>query len=281
MSEEYSDFSVVRREGNRSEVLSDHVARECPLEITVNGELLAKLMRTPGDDLNLVAGFLYSSGIIEGADDIETVRVLPGDFSLEAYQCEDENSISSWFQDVTRIEVSLRRVAGEPLLKKTGFAWDVEFVSRVKRLVHLRRKAEAGKPPPIFASSVIFELAEALTQRQPVFGLTGGTHAAGIFDTGGRIIIVCEDVGRHNALDKAVGSCLRSSIDFADKGLILSGRASFEMVFKAAVSGLPLLCSVSAPTSLGIYLARELGLAVVGFLREGRFNIYSHEWRIS
>ncbi len=261
----------------------DSVAQECPLEIAVNGEHLVTLMRTPGDDLNLVAGFLYSSGIIESAEDIENLRCFPGEESRNAFPWDfkDESSKAYSFPfDVTKIEVSLQKIQNGSFLRKPEFSFNEEFVSRVKKLIGLRRKEGIEKPAGVFDSSMIFELGEVLTRKQSIFCLTGGTHAAGVFDTAGRVIKVCEDVGRHNAVDKALGSCLRSGIDLSGKGLILSGRASFEMVLKSAVSGLSILCSVSAPTSLGVRLARELGLTLVGFLRVGRFNIYAHEWRI-
>jgi FdhD protein len=129
-------------------------------------------------------------------------------------------------------------------------------------------------------SHVLYGLEEKLTARQEVFRATGGTHGAGIFDAGGEPLVVAEDVGRHNALDKAVGWCALRGISLEDKILVLSGRVSFEMALKAVRVRIPVLVSVAAPTSLGLRIAERAGLTVVGFCDGKRFNVYTHGWRI-
>ncbi len=278
----YEELKITRRKGESSEAASDLVARESPLEIVVNGEVLTTLLRTPGDDSDLILGFLYSSGIIGGIEDIENQRSFAGEEGKKPFIYEgDFPSFLHSSASARRVEITLRSRSTLSLVSWNRFSWDSGMLSRAGRLAASRRKDPDAPIQALFDARLIIKLGDAMKENQTLFNLTGGTHAAAIFTKDGKIIKVFEDVGRHNAIDKAIGNALRARVDLYDKGLLLSGRASSEMVIKTAVSGIPLLCSVSAPTSLGVELAEKLGLTVVGFLREQRFNIYSHEWRIS
>jgi FdhD protein len=235
---------------------SDEVAVEEPLEIRVSGEPLAVTMRTPGDDEELALGFLYCEALIDGR--------------REAGPPEDLAA------NVIDVKGPLLRDPGERRFYTTsscgvcgkGALEEVEV-----------RSAPLGSGP-VVARELLAGLPERLAQ--PAFERTGGMHATGLFDTEGNLVDAREDVGRHNAMDKVVGAALlRGELPLADRILCVSGRLSFELVQKAAVAGAPVLVGVGAPSSLAVELARERGLTLCGFAREGSLNLYAGAERVS
>lgn len=260
---------VLRYRGSNACQTTDTVAREEPLEIRVNGFTSAYLMRLPGDDGALAAGYCLSEGLLSHRDELGVI---------ELHHEEQAQLPGGSDRDVPdRVEVVI------PGLKRAGD-------SRSPRLVRtgaggLRPEQELAAcgvtvdSETCFSPEVILASPGLLESGQAVFRKTGGTHGAGLFDVTGRMLAVREDVGRHNALDKVLGHLLLSGGTGVDKALILSGRLSYEMVLKAARAGIPLVCSVSAPTLLGVQIGVRTGVTVVGFLRGGSFNVYSHHWR--
>jgi FdhD protein len=235
--------------------VSDRVAIEEPLEIRVRGEALAVTMRTPGHDDELALGFLYGEGLI-GAP---APAGPPPD--LEANTVDVDAELS--FEPGRRrfYTTSSCGVCGKGALEEVA--------------VH----SEPAPPGPTVARALLADLPERL--RQPAFEATGGLHAAGLFDATGELLLVREDVGRHNAMDKVVGRALQDGrLPLNGHVLCVSARLSFELVQKAAVAGAPILVGVGAPTSLAIELAADRGLTLCGFARRGRVNVYTCPERV-
>jgi FdhD protein len=267
--------TVVAYEAGKIERRSDLLAAEEPLEMRVTAEEggrrvrhgVAVTMRTPGHDFELTAGFFLSEGIVASREAI---------WSIAYCQEADEPNV---------VEVHLRPdVPFDPL----RFSRNVYTTSSCgvcgKTSIDLVRAVCPARPlgRERIAPDVLTGLPETLRRAQPVFSRTGGLHAAGLFDATGRLLLLHEDVGRHNALDKVIGTLLLDgALPASDRVLLVSGRASFELVQKALAAGIPVLAAVGAPSSLAVELARELGLTLVGFLRDGRFNVYSGEERIA
>lgn len=235
----------------------DELAVEEPLEIRVNGSPVAVTMRTPGHDEELALGFLRSEGIpAEAAHPTEdlaanVVEVEVGeDFDLDRLRRNFYTSSSCG-------------VCGKGALEAVAV------------------EAAAVTSDLIVSAEVVAALPERLRESQPTFAVTGGLHATGLFDGTGELICVREDVGRHNALDKVIGyAFLESLLPLAAHVLCVSGRLSFELVQKAAVAGCPIMVAVGAPSSLAVELARDRGLTLCGFVREGRVNVYTEPQRI-
>jgi len=267
---------VVAYSGERIERRDDLVAAEEPLEMRVSVEAdgrrarhaVAVTMRTPGHDFQLAAGFFLSEGIVAGREAIAGIAYC------------DEGA------DAERnvVEVALR--PGVPF-DPARFSRNVYTTSSCgvcgKTSIDLVRALCPA--PPVgrerVAREVLLALPETLRRAQPVFARTGGLHAAGLFDAAGHLLLQHEDVGRHNAVDKVIGRLLLDgALPASDRVLLVSGRASFELVQKALAAGIPFLAAVGAPSSLAVELARDAGLTLVGFLRDGRFNVYAGEERI-
>ena len=269
--------SVLAVEGDGSLQLDDAVAAEEPLEIRVVAEKdgkrerhgVAVTMRTPGHDFELAAGFLCGEGLLERGSEVWRID------HCNAASAENPDNV---------VEVSLR----------PGVDFDVDRLSR-----HVYTSSSCGVCGRASLDAVriacpqapvgnlrlharqLVRLPGVLREAQPVFSETGGLHAAGLFDGEGRLLVLHEDVGRHNAVDKVVGSLLlEGRLPGSDRILLVSGRASFELVQKAALAGIPVLAAVGAPSSLAIELAAEMGMTLVGFLRDERFNVYSGVDRI-
>jgi FdhD protein len=251
--------------------LTDTLSVEEPLEIRLTADIagrrssrvVAVTMRTPGDDCDLAAGFLFTEGIIAKADEIEDV-------------CSDNRNV---------VEVTLRRgVEVDPtLLERHSFVASSCGVCGKKSIaaVWVRRKFPIAVGEPRLPLDVVHSLPSTLRMAQSSFDRTGGIHAAGLFDTAGRLLLVREDVGRHNAVDKLIGAGLRNgALPLSEQILLVSGRASFELVQKAAQAGVPVLAAVGAPSSLAVQLAQECGMTLLGFVRNARFNIYAASDRI-
>jgi FdhD protein len=255
----------------------DQVAVEEPLEIRVDGEAVATTMRTPGADADLALGFLLAEGILRGASDVGTVTVCgrPGD---EGYgNVVDVRSAAGIRLDPERI---LEGSRSRPI----GSACGVCGRRSIGELVE--RAGRLAAPTRVTPETVV-DAVNAIRDRQPIFSATGGLHAALLVSSSGEVLAAAEDVGRHNAVDKAVGSLLRRGLVGASAApaagpavLAVSSRAGFEIVQKAAAAGIPVVASVSAPTSLAIDLAETAGIALCGFVRGGRCNVYANGWRL-
>src|SRR5947208_1022619 len=248
----------VRVQGRHARVVRDgqpdEVAVEEPLEIRVDGRPLVVTMRTPGEDEELAAGFLYGEGLLAAA---------PG-----FHPCLDANAID---------------VAG-PLLRDPGarrfYTTSSCGVCGKGALEEVAVAAPPSPPGPTVRRGLLAALPDRL--RQPEFARTGGLHATGLFDAAGRLLVAREDVGRHNAMDKVVGrALLDGTLPLAGRLLCVSGRLSFELVQKAAVAGASVLVGVGAPTSLAVALAVDRGLTLAGFARAGSVNVYAGAERVS
>jgi len=253
------------------------VAVEEPLEIRISGDAVAVTMRTPGDDLDLVLGFLYSEGIIGSAADVGSVAHCgrPGE---EGYgNVVEVSPAPGTALAYERVEATRRGTLTTAACGVCGRRTVEDLMASCGRL------AEGPSLPPDRIASAV----EALREAQGVFARTGGTHGAAACDALGRRLVAREDVGRHNAVDKVVGALLRrgrigagAPASGAPALLVVSGRASFEMVQKAVRAGIPLVASVSAPTTLAVDLATEANVTLAGFVRGSRLNVYAHAERI-
>ena len=263
---------IVAVRGEELEVRDDLVVGEEPLEIQAAGPRqepvqVAVTMRTPGHEEELAIGFLTSEGLLA---DNEVVGVAYGDPGVLA---EPDDSVL----------VRLRRRFDPSLVAKRNFVATASCGICGKASIDdvAVRCEPLPKGLPVVARSVIVSLPDVLRGAQSAFDRTGGLHAAGLFETDGRLVAVREDVGRHNALDKLIGSRVRArELPLWDRILLVSGRVSFEIVQKAAVAGVPIICAVSAPSDLAVRLADRLGVTLVGFLRGESFNVYAHDNRI-
>jgi FdhD protein len=272
MSEALRSVEVIRVCGVARTAQSDRAATEEPLEVRLHGHPFAVIMRTPGADRELAAGFLFAERVIAGADDLGTIEhcttAAPGDHP--------ENVV-----DVTLAGRSAAAIEGLLAGRR-----QVTTTSSCGMCGRRTIESLAADVPPIRAawsvpSSLIASLPERLRARQAVFDETGGLHAAGLFAQDGRLVDVAEDVGRHNAVDKIVGRMLmREALPLSDFILGVSGRTSFEIVQKAILAGIPIVAAVSAPSSLAIELAQEFGVTLLGFIRGDSFNIYAHAARV-
>jgi len=246
----------------------DEVAVEEPLEVRLGARSLLVTMRTPGRDLDLVRGLLFTEGLVEAPDGVAAVAHC-ADVPREA-----RGNV---------VTVSLRRGARlrpEGALR-VGLVSSACGVCGKATLAEVARQAPPVEPGPVVTRAVLSALPAALHLGQDVFRRTGGLHAAALFDVRGRRLALAEDVGRHNAVDKVIGEALRfGRVPLRAALLVVSGRAGFEIVQKARRAGIPIVCAVSAPSSLAVKLAKDGRQTLVGFLREGRFNVYCGAERI-
>jgi FdhD protein len=261
-------------EGGRWRRVPDELATEEPLEIRLDagGEVrkLAVTMRTPGADFELAVGFLHGEGVIVGPGDVRTVAYCL-DRSVEPQQRYNVVTVALAGQapDLTPLERHFMATSACGVCGKASLD-----AVRVRGCGPL----PAG---PRLAPEVLTGLPGTLANGQGVFRATGGLHAAGLFDAAGNLLAIREDVGRHNAVDKLVGwALLQGRLPLHDRIVVVSGRASYEIVQKCFVAGVPALCAVSAPSSLAVDLARDWRMTLVGFLRGQRFNVYSGMARI-
>ncbi len=269
---------VERVQGGRSTRADDSLAVEEPLEIRVvvphdvgdHLESLAVTMRTPGQDFELAAGFLYTEGILRRAEDIDRIEY--------SKDCPSEDALNI-------VEVRLRGGASLDTSKSARNFYMTSScgVCGKASLDAIRTRGVPAIPPnrPRLSRSAIQLVPERLRETQAVFEETGGLHAAGLFDTSGALHGSREDVGRHNAVDKLIGrEVLEDRLPLSERGLVVSGRASFEILQKAAVAGIPFVVAVGAPSSLAVSTAEEFGMTLVGFARRDSFNVYSGGQRI-
>jgi FdhD protein len=250
----------------------DVAAAEEPLDVRLQGRSFAIIMRTPGDDQALAAGFLFSERVIRRSDDIGAVEHCRHPDQTKAHHVVNVFLRGEAAAEALKHLDERRRVVANSSCGVCGRASIDELRSDIPPLMTTSRVDAA----------VISRLPDALRQRQVTFDETGGLHAAGLFDPSGTLIATAEDVGRHNAVDKVIGGLLlEDRLPQAESILMVSGRVSFEIVQKAWLAGVPVLAAVSAPTSLAVELAREAGITLVGFVRNGGFNIYAHEVRVT
>jgi len=257
---------VVRVRAGAGAAGEDEVAVEEPLEIRVAGEALAVTMRTPGADRELAVGFLFAEGVIAGSGDVGSVSHC-GRPGTPAYG----NAI-----DVVPgpgVSLAVERVSASRRGTLTTSACGVCGRTSIEDIVARCVRVPAGAPVP---AAVVAEAVERLRERQPTFDRTGGLHAAVVFTGAGEVLAAFEDVGRHNAVDKAVGSLVLSGGLGRAALLVVSGRASFEIVQKAAVARVRAVASISAPSSLAVDLAEATGIALAGFVRSGQLTIYAN-----
>jgi FdhD protein len=249
----------------------DYPAAEEPLEIRVGENPLNVTMRTPGHDTELAAGFLFTEGIIQRKNQILSLECSGGTQAPER--------IAS-----NTIQVSLAPEALPDFdkMRRHFFASSSCGICGKASIEAVRSRSLAPSNPAFRLDlETLLKLPQSLRASQAIFGKTGGLHAAALFDAAGNLLVLREDIGRHNAVDKVIGwALLENRVPLRESVLIVSGRGGFEIVQKAIVAGVPILASVSAPSSLAVQLARELRLTLIGFLRDRRFVIYSGEERV-
>ena len=246
--------------------IEDHLAAEEPLEIRIDGQPLTVTMRTPGHDEELAAGFVLTEGIIESASQISQIRRITPEGAAR------DNIVSVEFGD---------RSFQPEIMQRNFFAASSCGICG-KASIQAIRVRGLTPPNPAFkiGPELLCEFPARLRDQQKVFGRTGGLHAAALFDQTGKLLVLREDIGRHNAVDKVVGwALMKGLLPLSNCAMMVSGRGGFEIVQKALAAGIPILASVSAPSSLAVKLAREMGLTLIGFLRDRRFVMYSNPER--
>ena len=260
-------------EQGRQAVDSGIVVEE-PLEIRLDGRTVAVLMRSPGMEKELAAGFCLGEGLVSGFGDIALVRhcgrAVPDELANDDPLDESRNRV-----DVTLVpgaEGSVKQEDVVQLIRSGCGRTDVHALA--ENLVPV----ESGARVHV---AVLPHLPAQITRQQAAYREAGGIHAAALFDMEGRAIVVCEDIGRHNAVDKAVGYGVLRGIPLHDKLLVSTGRASYDMVAKGVRLGVPIMASISSPTSLAVELAETLNCTLLGYLRGKKVNIYTHGWRIT
>ncbi|MBN1237674.1 MAG: formate dehydrogenase accessory sulfurtransferase FdhD [Gammaproteobacteria bacterium] len=260
--------------------IEDAVATEEPLEIRLaytapGGERressISVTMRTPGKDLELAVGFLYTEGIIRGSGDVDSVGPCGPPAANGLVNVVKVELAPSVDVDLDRLERHFYTSSSCGVCGKSSL-----------EAVAVQGRYDLHSVDGVFSRDALGGLPDALRSQQDVFDRTGGLHASGLFDPNGRIVLVREDVGRHNALDKLIGNRLMADkLPLSRFGIVVSGRASFELMQKAMMAGCPLVAAVGAPSSLAVELAEEFGMTLIGFLKKDRFNIYSRPDRVS
>ncbi|OFW24098.1 MAG: hypothetical protein A3H97_18375 [Acidobacteria bacterium RIFCSPLOWO2_02_FULL_65_29] len=278
------EVDVVRVRGRARRSDTDRAAAEEPLEVRLHGRPFAVVMRTPGADRELAAGFLLAERVIRCADDLGTIEHcrdhvrLPPSREASADRQPDvaDNIVNVTLAGCSRAD--LDRILAER--RETVANASCGLCGRLT-IESLRSDTAPLAPGGCVTAAAVSTLPARLRVAQAVFEATGGLHAAGLFTEDGALVTMAEDVGRHNAVDKVIGRMLmRDALPLSGHALFVSGRTSFEIVQKALIAGIPVVASVSAPSSLAIDLAREAGVTLVGFVRGDSFNIYAHPERI-
>lgn len=263
-----AETTVVSWQGTDRHRREDVVAVEEPLEIRLAGCSVAVTMRTPGHDFDLAVGFLYTEGIIQGDRDIASMAYCPTDDAGSQNNIINVNPADPALVDPTRWQRNFYATSSCGVCGKAS-------------IDAVRQEASPISSTARMCSRALYRLGDELQGAQEVFGKTGGLHGAGLFDLEGQLLILREDVGRHNAVDKVIGQGLRhGQLPLSERVLMVSGRASFEIMQKALMAGIPVVAAVSAPSSLAVKLALESKMTLVGFLRSGRFNVYAGTERI-
>jgi FdhD protein len=267
---------VQKIEGDSSAPVQDLLAVEEPLEIRLGDRSVSITMRTPGHDFELAAGFLFSEGILHDAAEISEIR---WSHIENGNPRQLGNSVTVDLKpgvavDFDRLERHFYTTSSCGVCGKASIEAVIE-ATEAQGCPALPRNA------PVVAASVIHSLPETLRRQQAVFERTGGLHAAALFDPQGKLQLLREDVGRHNAVDKLIGAeILAGHMPLENRLIFVSSRASFELVQKALMAGIPILAAVGAPSSLAVETAQRFHMTLLGFVRDGRFNIYSGASRI-
>ena len=251
---------------------SDILAVEEPLEIRVDGDPFAVTMRTPGSDFELAQGFLLTEGVVAERDQVVAIRYCAGSVEGEnTYNVLDVTLRNASFEALESARRSLYTTSSCGVCGKASLDAVVTTTSH-----------SPSEDRTTFDRNLVASLPDRLRTAQTVFDSTGGLHAAGLFDASGTAIVVREDVGRHNAVDKVIGWALEHErVPLRGVALCVSGRVSFELVQKATMAGIPLMAAVSAPSSLAVDLAERSGVTVAAFVRDGAMNVYTHPERIT
>ena len=267
--------SVAAHDSHGVKERKDRLATEEPLEIRVvaagESSTVAVTMRTPGSDFELAAGFLFAEGVVQRREQIAQISY-----------CKDRDLPPEQLYNITIVELD---TASRPALAPLERHFHVSSACGVCGKASLEALSLRGIEPvadgPKVEAAVIGRLPERLRERQQLFSSTGGLHAAGLFSPEGELIAAREDVGRHNAVDKLIGwALLEGRIPLEESVLMVSGRSSFEICQKALVARIPIVCSVSAPSSLAADVAEEFDMTLIGFVRDDRFNVYTGRQRV-
>jgi FdhD protein len=256
--------------GARREI--DSLAAEEPLEVRVNGAPISVTMRTPGHDVELAHGFLLTEGVLGAAADVSAARYCDSvdERGRNTYNVLDVTLAPGVEPPDTGVERNFYTTSSCGVCGKASLD-----------AVRLKTRFSPADDPTRVTPAVLSTLPDALRAAQKIFSSTGGLHAAGLFEPSGALLVAREDVGRHNAVDKVLGwALLAGRVPAAATVLMVSGRASFELVQKAVMAGVPVLAAVSAPSSLAVELANDAGLTLVGFLRGETMNVYSGGQRV-
>jgi FdhD protein len=250
----------------------DRLAAEEPMEIRVGGEAVSVTMRTPGHDFELALGFCLTEGIVEDPGAVETLRYCAGE--------DPETGLNTY--NVVDLHVRGSGVVAADL-KRNVYTTSSCGICGTASIEAVRKRLPGVHADPLrVAPALVSSLPERLRDAQEVFARTGGLHAAGLFTAEGELVCAREDVGRHNAVDKVVGwAATQGRLPLGGHVLVVSGRIAFEIAQKALYAGIPLVAAVSAPSSLAVELARESGMTMVGFVRDGRMNVYAGEERLT
>lgn len=263
-----------------SQTIDDIIVVEEPLEIRLGygpmdmrDEINVSItMRTPGNDFELATGFLFTEGVIKSGEDILSIKYCTNhQKSEQQYNIVRVELMPHIEFDASTFNRNFYMTSACGICGKASI--DAIAVHCIKSELNDSLKID---------KQLVFSLSDKLKQKQTIFNNTGGIHAAALFSNKGELLLTMEDVGRHNALDKLIGSLIAlNKIKLAENAvLFLSGRASFELLQKATIAGVKIVCAVGAPSSLAVQTAEEFGITLIGFLRDGRFNIYTHQTRI-
>lgn len=257
---------------------SDILAVEEPLGIKINYTLnnnpvqknIAVTMRTPGNDFELALGFLYTEKIISSINDVDAVKYCDGDRKSDL---DSENSVKIILKEGIKPNLNTAE-RNFYITGSCGICGKSSVEAIELSCPKITSTLKVNK-------NILFSLPEKLKSKQTNFKHTGGIHAAGLFNPEGDLILLREDVGRHNAVDKLIGAALQQQTDLSKTILQVSGRASFELLQKTAIAGIPIFCAIGAPSNLAVQLATEIGITLIGFSKNNKFNCYSHKERIT
>jgi len=256
---------VLKIDEEHQKHIEDEVVVEEPLEIRVNGESLSVTMRTPGNDFDLAIGLLFTEGIVRSCDEIGTIAYCP-----DEDQPELKNVVNVVLTEPGRRIESSRRLWSNSSCGLCGKA----------TLDAIRRVCQPVQSAMSVTHAVLYALPSRLRNAQANFERSGGIHAVALFDAQGSLLALREDIGRHNAVDKVLGAALMGGFLNAEMVMMVSGRLGFEIAQKALIAGVPIVASISAPSSLAVELADDFGMTAIGFLRGHSMNVYSHPERV-
>ena len=272
MAEAFHGVGVTRVRGGVRTSDRDRAATEEPLEVRLHDKPFAVIMRTPGADRELAAGFLLAEGVLKTADDLGTIEYCQDPTAEHPENIINAKLVNGSAETLDKFLAGRRNVTTN---SSCGMCGRLSIDS-------LKTDLPALVVPWTVPSSLVIELPDRLRKVQAVFEETGGLHAAGLFSRDGKLETMAEDVGRHNAVDKVIGRMvIQERLPLTGNILFVSGRTSFEIVQKAFLAGIPMVAAVSAPSSLAIDLAEECGITLIGFLRGQNFNIYAHPERVT